>query len=265
MAPALYFLCIFFTLCIVCLAEVISLRGPNPAAAHVQDLVQRTPPTPYPFITTSTTGGHDQSSGIDSDLLDIVLVASVDGKLHALNRTSGDILWSMSSFSSSSISSFTTALGPLVKTSHVNYDPEGMDEDNQELYIVEPQSGDIYVKPTPDSPLQRFPFSMSELVDMSPFSFADSKDRRVFVGRKETSLLLVELETGKVKATLNSECPWVPFEDFPREEQIDLDELEDDLPHHKPRSTEVFIGRTGASFIGAWPSGSYVADDLFLL
>lgn len=255
MASALYFLAFFLTLSIATWAEVISLRSPS-AIPQVQDLVQRSvSPPPRQYAIVSTPVGESQG-GPDSDsvLLDIVLVASVDGKLHALNRTSGDILWSMSSFSSSSISSFTTALGPLVKTSHIDYDPETTDEgdSSQEVYIVEPQSGDIYVKPTPTSPLQRFPFSMSELVDMSPFSFTDSEDRRVFVGRKETSLLLIELETGKVKATLNSECPWVPFEDFPRDEQLDLDELEDDLPRHKPQATEVFIGRTGANIALRW-------------
>ncbi|KAF8236183.1 kinase-like protein [Tricholoma matsutake] len=153
------------------------------------------------------------------DILDIVLVASVDGKLHALNRSSGHILWSTSTISS------------LVRTVH--------DDDNSDLYIIEPQSGDIYLMATPTSPLQRFPFSMSELVDMSPFSFSGDQDRRVFVGRKETSLLLIELETGKIKAILNSECPWDPFDNLDPEAHLDLDELE-----RNTKPTEIFIGRT---------------------
>lgn len=156
------------------------------------------------------------------DILDIVLVASVDGKLHALNRSSGHILWSTSTISS------------LVRTVH--------DDDNSDLYIIEPQSGDIYLMATPTSPLQRFPFSMSELVDMSPFSFSGDQDRRVFVGRKETSLLLIELETGKIKAILNSECPWDPSDNLDPEAHLDLDELE-----RNTKPTEIFIGRTGKS------------------
>ena len=74
---------------------------------------------------------------------------------------------------------------------------------------------------TPDSPLQRLPFSMPQLVDMSPFSFSADDDGRVFVGRKETSLLLIELETGRVKATLNSECPWDPFQDLAEPAEFD--------------------------------------------
>ncbi|KAJ7130188.1 hypothetical protein C8R44DRAFT_775023, partial [Mycena epipterygia] len=103
--------------------------------------------------------------------------------------------------------------------------------------------GDIYVLATPSSPLQRFPFSMSELVDMSPFTFAAADDHRVFVGSKETSVLVVELETGHIKATIDSECPWDPFEDLrDGEGDLDLDELDGTK---SPKPTQVFIGRTG--------------------
>jgi serine/threonine-protein kinase/endoribonuclease IRE1 len=96
---------------------------------------------------------------------------------------------------------------------------------------------------SPSSPLQRLAFSMSELVNMSPFSFTADGDKRVFVGRKETSLFSLELETGKVKE-INSECPWDPFEDLhPDEHDIDLDELES--PDYPRPVTEISIGRTG--------------------
>jgi len=86
---------------------------------------------------------------------------------------------------------------------------------------------------------------MSQLVDMSPFSFGDS-DRRVFVGRKKTSLLLVELETGRVKAALDAECPWDPFEDLSQQDpyDIDLDELDGTKPQ-TDYPTDIYIGRTG--------------------
>uniref|UniRef100_A0A8H7XUV1 non-specific serine/threonine protein kinase n=1 Tax=Psilocybe cubensis TaxID=181762 RepID=A0A8H7XUV1_PSICU len=175
------------------------------------------------------------------DLLDIVLVASVDGKFHALKRSTGHILWSMSSFATTTSVSAPSSLAPLVRSSHPTPDFEAFDEPQQETYIIEPQSGFIYVLPTPDAPLQRFPFTMAELVELSPFTSGNPNDTRVFVGRKETSLLLIELETGKIKATLNAECPFIPdeFEDTP----IDLDELEGSKP---PMSapTEVYIGRT---------------------
>ncbi|KAJ7716548.1 hypothetical protein B0H16DRAFT_1898353 [Mycena metata] len=164
----------------------------------------------------------------DSDLLDVVLVASVDGKFHALDRFTGRTLWSMAS---SSVPHPSTA--PLIHTKHIDHDPD--DTAYQETYIVEPQSGDIYVMPTPSSPLRRFPFSVPELVDMSPFSFAVVDDHRVFIGRKETSMLRVDLETGNIKATINSACPLPPG---PFEDKLDSDELDES------DRAEASIGRT---------------------
>ncbi|OJA17607.1 hypothetical protein AZE42_01208 [Rhizopogon vesiculosus] len=178
----------------------------------------------------------------DVSLLDIVLVASVDGRFHALNRTSGQKLWSMSHPTPEAPS----GLAPLVRTKHTSYDSDLTDDDDpiHEVYIIEPQSGDIYVMATPTSPLQRLSFSMAQLVEMSPFKFPRDDDERVFVGKKETSLLSIELETGKVQA-INAECPWNPFEDFSHKKELDLDELEDCMPNkEKFIPTEIFIGRT---------------------
>jgi serine/threonine-protein kinase/endoribonuclease IRE1 len=183
----------------------------------------------------------------DVALLDVVLVASVDGRFHALNRTSGQKLWSMSHSTPEAPSS----LAPLVRTKHASYDSDLTDDDDplHEVYVIEPQSGDIYVMATPTSPLQRLSFSMPQLVEMSPFKFARDDDERVFVGKKETSLLSIELETGRVKA-INAECPWDPFEDLSHRKDLDLDELEDCTPNkEKFTPTEVFIGRTGGCLL----------------
>jgi serine/threonine-protein kinase/endoribonuclease IRE1 len=236
MPPILYLLyaalLLFKLFSASCLAD--TLQSPS----NSQALVHRSPDPPH----------DDPPLSQDLELLDIVLVASVDGKFHALNRTSGHTLWSMSSFAPTTASvSAPPTLGPLIRTTHVDLDPETTTDDaaHQEMYIIEPQSGDIYIMATPSSPLQRFPFSMPELVDMSPFTYLGDEERRVFVGRKETSLLLIELETGKVKATLNSECPWDPFEDLKNDEMdLDLDQLEEG-PLKPSAPTEVFIGRTG--------------------
>ncbi|KAJ7704269.1 hypothetical protein B0H14DRAFT_3526696 [Mycena olivaceomarginata] len=67
---------------------------------------------------------------------------------------------------------------------------------------------------TPSSPLRRFPYSMSELVELSPFSFATGDDHRVFVGRKATAEVVVELETGEVRFGGPDTCPWGPFPDL---------------------------------------------------
>ncbi|KAH8112370.1 hypothetical protein DFH11DRAFT_1607229 [Phellopilus nigrolimitatus] len=226
----------FVLLVSTCLAEKIALRGglqerklslePGPV-----DQYRFLPPVQAPH------GGPED----ELELLDICLLASVDGKFRALNRSSGQVLWSMEATSSS----VPAALGPLVRTQHVDHNDDG---EPNELYIIEPQSGDIYVLPSSDAPLQRLPFSMAQLVDMSPFGFSGDDEHRVFVGKKETSLLLIELETGRLKGTVNSECPWDPFGDLDYEQSkvdLDLDELDGTKPSkNKPVSTEVLIGRT---------------------
>ncbi|CAK5268517.1 unnamed protein product [Mycena citricolor] len=194
---------------------------------------------PHPVLLSPLLGdgGSDES-----DLLDIVVLASVDGKFHALNRTTGQALWSMPPFSSGV--SAPSGLMPLVRTSHAEYDPDLVDEGTpQETYVIEPQSGDIYIMASPSSPLQRFPFSMGELVDMSPYEFRTEGYRRMFIGKKSTSLLVVELETGKIKATIDSECPWDPFDDLTGDQELDLDELDGSKPQ-RLKPTEVLIGRT---------------------
>ena len=200
-----------------------------------------------------TPHGHPTTADGALELLNVVLVASVDGKFHALNRTNGGKLWSMPSSPPPHGASQTvpSILEPLISTKHLDADPDlGDDSFAHETYIVEPQSGDIYVTSSnsPTAPLQRLPFSMTQLVDMSPFSFGET-DGRVFVGSKKTSILLLELETGRVKAALDSECPWDAWNDFAEQDvmDIDLDELEGIKPSRLYPS-EIFIGRTGKLF-----------------
>ena len=240
----LLFSSLFLIFGVQCVAETFSIRK--------RALVTR-PNNPSGFpLKPPIAGVGDGSKREDLYLLDIILVASVDGKFHALNRTSGHTLWSMSA-SSAFPGSAPPTLRPLVRTNHANTYPNVLDnEDGQEdLYIIEPQSGDIYVMASPTSPLQRLAFSMSQLVDMSPFSFAVEGDGRTFVGSKQTSLFSIELETGKVK-DVTAECPWDPFEDLNQDEKglanIDLDDLEaSEPPKPVPTSTLVSIGRTGES------------------
>ena len=54
---------------------------------------------------------------------------------------------------------------------------------------------------SPTAPLQHLAFSMAELVNMSPFSFTsdEAHDRCVCVGRKETVLFSLKLQTSRVR------------------------------------------------------------------
>lgn len=215
------------------------------AVAHSVALHRDVLDTRHASWTRKATLGGDANAP-DVKLFDIVLVASIDGSFHAINRTSGQRLWSMSA----AASDIPSSLAPLVRTKHatIDYDLTDDDDAHQELYIIEPQTGDIYVMATPTSPLQPLSVSMSQLVELSPFKFDKDDDERVFVGKKETSLLSIELDTGKVK-TINAECPWNPFEDLAQRDEIDLDELENHAPENNESApAEVFVGRTGKSF-----------------
>ncbi|KAJ7798724.1 hypothetical protein B0H14DRAFT_3543971 [Mycena olivaceomarginata] len=102
-----------------------------------------------------------------SELLDIVLLASVDGKFPCPQPHHGPY----------SLVHVVVLL--LLEHGCFAAGPH-------ETYIIEPQSGDIYVLVPPHSrsaPLQRFPFATAD-------------DHHVFVGRKATSEVVVELETG---------------------------------------------------------------------
>ena len=231
---------------VTCTAQVLSLQTWQQEKAlavanhdYSDPAIER-----FKFLPPLPSAHGDAAENLE--LLDICIVASVDGKLHALNRTSGDVLWSMSSSSTSATA--PDVFGPLVRTQHVEYDPFLEEAEHRERYIIEPQTGDIYVLPNPDSPLYRMPYSMPQLVDMSPLNFGD--DNRVFVGKRETTLLVLELETGRVKRTINSECPWEPDEEQGLMQQLDLDldELDGTKPSKLPlTSTELYIGRTGSS------------------
>lgn len=245
-----------YTLGVLALDVLGVAAGGNSASAHdlaVGVLAPRASSHRKPRVEDARflppLGGRPKETN-DVKLLDIVLVATVDGKFHALNRTSGESLWSMSGTTNHGAGASTglPAMAPLVRTNHIPDDHDDDGTPHQEQYIIEPQSGAIYVLTDPSAPLQQFPVTMSQLVDYSPFEIPGEEDGRVFVGKKETSLLVIELETGRVLRTVSSECPWEHEDEVVKSSltEVDLDDLEDFTERQESTSTEVYIGRTGA-------------------
>jgi hypothetical protein len=106
-------------------------------AGEPEDLIFEDPPRPR------TPGGLGDSEFDDLMLSDTVLLASIDGRFHAVSRTTGRAIWSMEDDTDTSPSQHL--LHNLVRTDH-NLSPTlPLDSDYQELYIIEPQSGDIFV------------------------------------------------------------------------------------------------------------------------
>ncbi|KAH9974879.1 hypothetical protein BGW80DRAFT_1457837 [Lactifluus volemus] len=87
----------------------------------LEETSQRSPP-PSPL-------GHSTNDDNPLELLNVVLVASVDGKFHALNCLTGAKLWSMPSspppssapHGSAAAQSVPSILEPLVSTKHLDF------------------------------------------------------------------------------------------------------------------------------------------------
>jgi serine/threonine-protein kinase/endoribonuclease IRE1 len=226
-----------------CFAETISSNNGIVAVAPngVAKSANYAPPhTPH---------GHQETLNI----VDTVLLASVDGRFHAVNRTTGQQIWSMAS-----TPGLNEILHPLVRTDH-DLDRDDDDDEYQEVYIVEPQTGDIFIlnqDATRETPLRKLPYSVSQLVGLSPFSFNDPSDPndppRTFVGKKETSIITLDLTTGAILGTTTHTLEKYrkgghgDVEDYPEEE----DDVED--APRRPRRIEVQIGRTGAFHAHTW-------------
>lgn len=99
-------------------------------------------PPPLPRVHAELGDGNIELLG-DLRLLDTVLLASVDGKFHAVNRTNGRSIWSMED--DTEVGTSQGLLHNLVRTDHNLASTEVLESESQELYIIEPQSGDIFI------------------------------------------------------------------------------------------------------------------------
>ncbi len=191
-------------------------------------------------------------------VVDTVLLATVDGRFHAVNRTTGHPVWSMAS-----TPGLSNILLPLVRTDHdLDRDDED-DEEPQEMYILEPQTGDIFIlnqDAARETPLRKLPYSVPQLVELSPFSFNDPSDPndppRTFVGKKETSIITLDLTTGAILGTTThalEKCRKGGRGDV--DDHPGADDDFEDASTHRAKRVEVQIGRTGALILSTRTHG----------
>ncbi|KAH9954553.1 hypothetical protein BGW80DRAFT_1258669 [Lactifluus volemus] len=106
------------------------LLGRTPSSPGAGSVLSQQSPPPSPL-------GHSTNDNNPLELLNVVLVASIDGKFHALNCLTGAKLWSMPSSPPPSSAphglaaaqSILSILEPLVSTKHLNFStspPNGM-------------------------------------------------------------------------------------------------------------------------------------------
>jgi len=152
----------------------------------------------------------------DLELSNVLLVTTVDGRLHGLDRTSGSLLWSFPSISDNSVHAPLVtskydhrSMEQLAKDARDHGDPtlvRALQEDG--IYIVEPSSGgDMYILRVPPGAtiptLEKLPFTLPDLVSISPFTL-HAEDPRIFVAEKHTSLMELNVFTGTVRAVYSS-------------------------------------------------------------
>ncbi|OCF71965.1 IRE protein kinase [Kwoniella mangroviensis CBS 8886] len=188
---------------------------------------------------TTTTANHKKYAPpqpeLDHDVLPFVIISTIDGGLHAVERDTGRIKWSIKD-----------GVEPLVGGGIRG-------KGNDEEYIVEPLSGSLYVfedengegmtsstetKEGQTPKIRKLPLSVEQLIELSPFTFPHSPSR-IFTGSKHTSLLTLDLRTGQQLDCFNS------FGTNQSHCVCENEELLDDL-EGKSRSNRdlLFVGRT---------------------
>ncbi|TDL19471.1 hypothetical protein BD410DRAFT_900175 [Rickenella mellea] len=140
------------------------------------------------------------------ELLDICLVASSDGSFHSVNRSTGQLLWSTPPTSR-----------PIART-RIGQNHTA-DETVRETYDIEPQTGQVFVRRGREKQAHSLSISIPELVDMSPFSFSGA-EQVIFVGKKESSMVTIELDTGRVETVMDSGEIWNPSQDVAEEKTL---------------------------------------------
>uniref|UniRef100_A0A8C0LAU6 non-specific serine/threonine protein kinase n=1 Tax=Canis lupus dingo TaxID=286419 RepID=A0A8C0LAU6_CANLU len=106
----------------------------------------------------------------------LLLVSTLDGSLHALNKQTGDLKWTL--------------------------------KDGETAFLSDPADGSLYVLGTQKQQgLMKLPFTIPELVHASP---CRSSDGVFYTGRKQDAWFVVDPESGKTQMTLTTEGPPTP-------------------------------------------------------
>jgi hypothetical protein len=109
----------------------------------------------------------------DLELLDLVLVQTIDGALHALERKTGVLLWSRDAFRPQSAQGNATGVVKMRVRPRGSYEGEG-EAALEPVYIIDPNDGQLYVflpeedtgageGEEVDARLQRLPITMEQL------------------------------------------------------------------------------------------------------
>jgi serine/threonine-protein kinase/endoribonuclease IRE1 len=131
----------------------------------------------------------------DWEVEDFVLLATVDGHIHARDRYTGQEIWELTG-------------QPMLETI---YNGNGSDDASSKLqdqpfvWIVEPkEDGALYfLTPGPYPALHRLDMTVKQLANMAPYSSEDPALPVVYNVEKSTFMLVVEAASGKIKKSFS--------------------------------------------------------------
>ncbi|KAI5205057.1 kinase-like protein [Aureobasidium subglaciale] len=154
----------------------------------------RAPPARSSASSGALSSRHPARSLQDWQVEDIILLATVDGKLHARDRRTGAPRWEIE------------ADRPMIETiyHHNDSDPESQ-PDTRLIWIVEPsQDGSLYVYSSePQNGMQKLGLSVKQLVEeLSPYAGEDPPV--VYTADKKNTLYTVDASNGKILKMFSS-------------------------------------------------------------
>lgn len=147
-----------------------------------------------PSATNAATGALAPSARSlqDWEVEDFVLLATVDGRIHARDRYTGQEIWELTG-------------QPMLETIYNVSDGTAKLEDQPFVWIVEPkEDGALYfLTPGPYPALHRLGMTVKQLANMAPYSSEDPALPVVYNVEKSTFMLVVEAASGKIKKSFS--------------------------------------------------------------
>ncbi|KAI9782182.1 MAG: bifunctional endoribonuclease/protein kinase ire1 [Peltula sp. TS41687] len=163
------------------------------APAHHKNAVRAPPAGPTGKSLTALSTPLDARSLQDWEVEDFVLLATVDGTIHARDRKTGAPRWALEMDR------------PMVEATYYRPNQSAVDERDDLLWIVEPtKDGDLYIyRSDPRPGLQKLGLTVRKLVEeLSPYAGDDPPV--VYTAEKKNTLYTVDAGTGRILKVFNA-------------------------------------------------------------
>lgn len=160
-----------------------------------------------------------------------MLLATVDGKLHARDRKTGAPKWVLETD--------REMVETVRHRSNKTRDEDGVEQEDP-IFIVEPsQDGIVYIQ-APGFRLQRLGYTVKQLADMSPYA-GEGYPSVAYTAEKKNTLYTVDVATGNILKTFSSAGSFVNEDDRSCRRVDPLGALDDDACEARGTLT---LGRT---------------------